>query len=113
MLFYSGAALEVPQGRIWFTLMNPFRDRTSEATAERLISDLNTENCPKIIKEFSDDDRICPTMLGPLSSKLVWREDGLSARMLVYDLVGKRARLWIVFAREEAGFMVRSVFLVR
>jgi hypothetical protein len=113
MLFYSGAAIEVPQGRIWLVVMNPFRDRTSEHTAERLIGDLKTDNCPEIIKEFSNDNRICPTVQGSHSERLIWRQDGPFTRVLVYDLTGKHARLWITFTREESGFGVRNVSLVR
>jgi hypothetical protein len=110
-LFYLGAAVEVPQGRA-IAVMNPFRDKTSERTAEHLIRDLKTGDCLKIIMDFGDGNRICPAIQGSIFERLVWREDNPSARVLVYDLTGKGARLWITFNRDEGGFGVRSVSLI-
>jgi len=113
MLFYYGGAVEVPNGRA-IAIMNPFRDTASEETAERLIRDLRTGNCQAIVKEFSDDGpRICSVLQTTRRSRLVWRQDGTLNRMLVYDVPEKQARLWIGFAREEGGWQVRSVSIVR
>jgi hypothetical protein len=113
MLYYYGGAVEVPNGRA-IAIMNPFRDKASEETAERLIRDLKNGNCQTIVKEFSDDGpRICSVLQTTHRARLVWRQDGELNRMLVYDLPEKRARIWIGFAREEGGWQVRSVSVVR
>jgi len=113
MLFYYGGAVEVPNGRA-IAVMNPFRDTESEETAARLVRDLRTGSCQTILKEFSDDGpRICSILQTTRRSRLVWRHDGELDRMLVYDVPEKRARLWIGFAREEGGWQVRSVSIVR
>jgi len=112
VLFYYGGAVESPDETA-LAIMNPFRDKASEKTAERLIADLRTSNCQTIVKEFSDDPRICPVLQTSHHARLVWREDGDSSRMLVYDIPEKRARLWISFSREEGGLGVRSISVVR
>lgn len=113
MLFYYGGAVEVPGGTA-VAVMNPFRDEASEDTAERLIRDLRTDNCQTIVKQFSDDSpRICSVLQTTHRARLVWRQDGNLNRTLVYDLPEKRARLWIGFAREEGGWQVRSLSVVR
>jgi hypothetical protein len=43
VVLYVHGTPEVPQGRM-FSVFNPFRDRTSEHTAERLIGDLRTDS---------------------------------------------------------------------
>src|SRR5580698_6964399 len=74
MLFYYGGAVEVPDGRA-IAVMNPFRDKASEETAERLIRDLRTGNCQAIVKQFSDDGpRICPVLQTTRRTRLVWRQ---------------------------------------
>jgi hypothetical protein len=113
-LFAHGTP-EVPQGRT-FSVFNPFRDRTSEHTAERLIHDLRTDKCDQIVRELDRDDydpRVCPVMSGTTQSSLVWRQDGESARVLVYAIPERRARLWIAFRRDDAGLTVSSVSVVR
>jgi len=113
VLFYYGGAVEVPNGRA-IAVMNPFRDTASEGTAERLIRDLRTGNCQAIVKKFSDNGpRICSVLQTTRRSRLVWRQDGNLNRTLVYDVPEKQARLWIGFAREEGGWQVRSVSVVR
>jgi hypothetical protein len=113
MLFYYGGAVEVPDGRA-IAVMNPFRDRASEETAERLIRDLRTGNCQPIVKQFSDDGaHLCSVLQTTRRATIVWRQDGNLNRTLVYDLPEKRARLWIGFAREEGGWQVRSLSVVR
>ena len=112
VLFYYGGGVEVPGGTA-LAIMNPFRDTVSERTAERLIADLRTGNCAAVIEELGNDPRICPTLEGTHRERLVWREDRGTGRMLVYELPEKRARLWIGFAREEGGFAVRSLSVIR
>jgi hypothetical protein len=113
MLFYYGGAVEVPNGRA-IAVMNPFRDTASEDTAGRLIRDLKSRNCESIVKEFSDDGRrICSVLQTTHRARLVWRQDSVLIRTLVYDIPEKHARLWIGFAREEGGWQVRSVSVVR
>ena len=113
MLFYYGRAVEVPDGRA-IAVMNPFRDRASEETAERLIRDLRTGNCQPIVKQFSDDGaHLCSVLQTTRRATIVWRQDGTLSRTLVYDLPEKRARLWIGLVREEGGWQVRSLSVVR
>jgi len=113
MLFYYGAAVEVPNGRA-IAVMNPFRDTASEDTAGRLIRDLRTGNCETIVKQFSYDGfRICSVLQTTHGARLVWRQDSILNRMLVYDIPEKHARIWIGFAREEGGWQVRSISVVR
>ena len=85
MLFYYGGAVEAPSENA-FAVMNPFRDRGSEKTAERLIADLRTSNCQTIVKEFSEDPHICPILQTSRRPNLVWRQDGESQRILFYDI---------------------------
>jgi hypothetical protein len=114
VLFAHGTP-EVPQGRM-FSVFNPFRDRTSEHTAERLIHDLRTGKCDQIVRELDRDHydpRVCSVMSDTTQSSLVWRQDGESARVLVYAIPERRARLWIAFRRDEVGLTVSSVSVVR
>lgn len=116
VVLFSHGTPEVPQGRM-FTLFNPFRDRTFERTAERLINDLRTDKCDSIVRELDRgqdyDPRICSVLLKTTGQELVWRQDGESAKVLVYAIREKQARVWIAFRRDEAGFMVSSVSVVR
>lgn len=112
VLFYYGAAAEVPGGTA-FAVMNPFRDQTSEHTARRLIADLRTSNCQTILKQFGRQTDICTVLQSGRRATLVWRRDDESRRMLVYDIPEKQARLSISFSREEAGFVISSVSMVR
>ena len=94
--------------------MNPFRDKTSERTAERLLHDLKTSECQKIVAQYSDEPDICPTVQGANRVSLSWREDGESKRVLVYKLVGKEeAKLWVILVREEGGFGVQGISMIR
>ncbi len=112
MLFHYGTP-EV-SGESVFAIMNPFRNRLPETIAERLISDLHTRQCEKILRDLhSDGDRICPAMDGGEDAHLVWREDEETTRILVYDLPKSKSRLQITSSREEAGFAVRAVSLIR
>jgi hypothetical protein len=49
-----------------FSVFNPFRDRTSEHTAERLIDGLGPEKCDQIVRDLDRaenyDPRVCPIM---------------------------------------------------
>jgi hypothetical protein len=116
VLFYHGAAAEVPQGRV-VVVFNPFRNRDSENTAERLIHDLETGDCQRVMQALSSatdyDPRVCLVMSSSRKHSLVWRKDGEQSRVLVYDIPQKRARLWITFHRYESGFAISSVSVAR
>ena len=116
ILFYHGAAAEVPQGRV-VVVFNPFRDRASENTAERLIHNLESGDCQRVVEGLNSgtdyDPRVCLVMGSSEKHNLVWRKDGEQSRVLVYDIPVKRARLWITFTRYEGGFEVSSVSVVR
>jgi hypothetical protein len=47
------------------------------------------------------------------SSHLIWREDRSTTRVLVYDLPGSKSRLWITWRRDEVGFVVNGISLIR
>ena len=116
VVIFSHGTPEVPQGRM-FTIFNPFRDRTSEHTAERLIADLRSSRCADVVRSIegseNDDPRVCEVMSHTEEYALVWRRDGESSRVLVYAVPQERARLWISFRREEPGFVVSSVTAIR
>ena len=112
MLFHHGSP-EVPGG-FAFAIMNPFRNRLPETIAERLMSDLHTRRCEEILSNLhSDGDRICPAVREAESARLIWREDGETTRILVYDLPKSKSRLEIMSSREEVGFAVSAVSLIR
>ena len=100
-----------------FTIFNPFRNRDSEHTAERLIDDLRTGRCPQVVRSIDRnenyDPRVCDVMSQTQGHALVWRQDGESSRVLVYAVPEKNARLWIAFRRDEVGFVISSVSIVR
>jgi hypothetical protein len=113
VLYYYGGAPEVPGGRA-LVILNPFRDQVSEETASRLINDLRTTKCAEILQGFnSNPGRICPVMSANRYARLIWRADGESSRVLVYDLPESKSRLWVTFARDEGGWEVRTVSLIR
>jgi len=113
MLYHYGAAPEVPQGRS-FTVMNPFRNRRPEEVAEELMSDLRTSRCEQTLRDLhSEDSPICSIMSANKSARLIWREDGSSNRVLVYHLPESESNLWIISRRDEVGFIVGSVSLIR
>jgi hypothetical protein len=116
IVLYSHGTPEVPQGRM-FTIFNPFRDRTSEHTAERLIRDLKSDQCEHVVRGLDIageyDPRICTVMRHASGYSLVWRADEESAKELVYNVPDQRARLWIGFRRDESGFGVSSVTVIR
>jgi len=112
MLFQHGTP-EVPGGHA-FAIMNPLRNRRPEHVAEQLISDLHTSRCQGILHELhSEDPRLCPVLKEDRDARLIWREDGDSVRVLVYDLPKSKARLWITSTRGEIGFAVKRVSLIR
>ena len=88
-----------------WVIFNPFRDRTSEHAAERLIDDLRTDQCERIVREFDVaekyDPRVCAVMNKTKAHSLVWRQDGESSKVLVYAITEKSARLWISFRRRR------------
>jgi protein-S-isoprenylcysteine O-methyltransferase Ste14 len=111
MLFQHGT-LEVPESTA-FAIMNPFRSHVSEQTAERLIRDLRTSECEHIVQSLNSEIRMCPTLRGNRQSRLIWREDGDSTQVLVYDLPDVQSRLWITVHRHESGFEVDRISLIR
>ena len=112
MLFQHGTP-EVPGGHA-FAIMNPFRDRRPEEVAEQLIAELRTGRCAEILRDFhSDDFRICPVMRDGGTARLIWRQDGSATRVVVYDLPKSKSRLWITSSRDEVGFVVSHVSLIR
>jgi hypothetical protein len=111
VLFYLGSGIEVPDGTA-ISIMNPFRDRTSELTAQNLIKDLRSSGCKKIVRDLhSDPNAICPTLQENRNVTLVWREDSFNSRLLVYRLQRQNARIWIKFDRYETGFAISSLAL--
>ena len=76
ILYYYGAAPEAPQGSA-FAILNPFRDRSDEANAERLIRDLRTNNCEQIVRVRleADPEIICPVMRKNTVASMIWVED--------------------------------------
>jgi hypothetical protein len=112
MLIQHGTP-EVPGGHA-FAIMNPFRNRRPEQVAEELISDLHTSRCEQILRDLhSEDPRFCPTLQKNRNATLIWREDGKSVRVLVYDLPNSNSRVWISSTRDEIGFVVTRVSLIR
>jgi len=112
MLFQHGTP-EVPGNRA-FAIMNPFRYRRPEEVAVELMADLRTSRCDQILRHLhSEDTRICTVLRQDTNPKLIWREDEDFKRNLVYDLPRSKSRLWITSSREEGGFVVSSVSLVR
>ena len=111
MLFQHGTP-EVPGVRA-FAIMNPFRAQDSEHTAERLIRDLRTAKCERIVHRLTSDERICPAMRDNRDAYLMWRQDSDSAQMLVYDLPDIESRLWVSFARREGAVEVDGLSFIR
>ena len=113
VLYHYGASPEVPQGRS-FTIMNPFRNRRPEEVANELMADLRTSRCEQILRDLhSADSPTCSIMSANKSARLIWREDGSTSRVLVYHLPESDSNLWIRSVRDEAGFGVDSVSLIR
>ena len=120
MLYYYGAALEVPQGRA-IPVLNPFRPRHDEATAESLIQALRTGRCEEIARERlqTEASDLCPVMRANRTASLVWVDpeyDGSNpryTRTLVYDLPDSRARLFVYFRLDEVGWGVSTVNVLR
>jgi hypothetical protein len=114
LMLYQHGTPEVPQGHA-FAIMNPFRDRRPEEVAEQLMSDLRTSRCEQILRDLnSENSRICSTMSRNKIARLIWREDGSTARVLVYHLPESQSRLWITSHRDpEVGFVVNGVSLIR
>jgi len=113
LMLYQHGTPEVPGGRA-FAIMNPFRNRRPEEAAQELISDLRTSRCGQILRDFhSEDMRICEVLREDKNPRLIWRQDGEMIRMLVYDLPRSKSRLWITSSRDEVGFVVSAVSLIR
>jgi protein-S-isoprenylcysteine O-methyltransferase Ste14 len=111
MLFQHGTP-EVPGARA-FAIMNPFRNQDSEHMAERLIGDLRTTECERVLHSLSSDERICPIMRDNGEAHLMWRQDSDSAQMLVYDLPDVEARLWVSFSRRGNAWEMHGLSIVR
>jgi hypothetical protein len=112
-MLYQHGNPEAPPGHA-FAIMNPFRDRRPEEVAEELMSDLRTSRCEEILhKLHSEDPRICPIMSENKSARLIWREDGSMTRVLVYHLPESAANLWITSRRDEVGFIVAGLSIIR
>jgi hypothetical protein len=120
VLYYYGAAPQVPRGRA-IAILNPFRDRKDEANAEWLIRDLRTDKCEQIARErlSSDSARVCPVLRNSTKASLIWLDaetkNGVRAttRDLWYDLPESRSRLVVHFANSEPGWGVNTVELSR
>jgi len=120
MLYYYGASPEVAQGRA-VPIFNPFRDRKDEHTAEEVIRDLRTNRCEEISSRRlqADPVRICSALRGSTKALLIWEDrrlDGTgltSSRQLVYDLPECKARLFIYFSLDEAGWGVSTISILR
>jgi putative addiction module antidote len=114
VLFYHGAAAEVPRGRV-IVVFNPFRNRDSENTAGRVIRDVRTEDCQPVVQSLSGgkdyDPRVCLVMGKTGNHNLIWREDREQSRVLVYDIAEQPARLWITFPVTRAGLRFRRFLL--
>jgi hypothetical protein len=75
---------------------------------------LHTNRCEQILHDLhSEDPRLCPTLQKDTDARLIWREDGNSVRVLVYDLPNSKSRMWITSTRDEIGFVVTRVSLIR
>jgi hypothetical protein len=112
MLIQHGTP-EAPGGYA-FAIMNPFRNRRPEQIAEQLISDLHSSRCEQVLHDLhSEDPRLCPILQKDTDMRLIWREDGDSVRVLVYDLPKGNSRLWITSTRSDVGSVVTRVSLIR
>jgi hypothetical protein len=117
MLYYYGASPEVPQCRA-VTFLNPFRDHHDEGLAKWLIGDLRTAGCEKIVRERlqADPTRICPVLRSNNKATLIWiepRQHDRESRQLIYDLPENKARLIVYFGRDEWGWGIRTVSVLR
>ncbi len=119
VLYYYGASPEVPKGTA-VAVLNPFRNRTDEATAESLILDLRTSRCEQIVRERLREDptRICPVLHNNKTASLIWLDPMRShgtyrrSRSLVYDLPESGARIVVYFGTDEVGWGVSTVSLI-
>ncbi len=111
MLFQHGTP-EVPGPRA-FVIMNPFRSQDSEHAAERLIRDIRTTGCERVVHNLSSDERICPVLRDNRKAHLMWRQDSDSAQLLVYDLPDVEARLWVSLSRRKNTWEVDGLSIVR
>jgi hypothetical protein len=59
------------------------------------------------------DPRVCLVMHDTAKYSLVWREDREQDCMLVYRIPEKQANLWIASRRDESGFEISWVSVVR
>jgi hypothetical protein len=116
VVLFSHGTPEVPRGQM-LTVFNPFRDRASERTAERLIDDLRSDKYEQIVRGLDRngnyDPGVCSVMNKTAGHSLVWRQDGESTKVLVYAVPEKSARLWVSMRRDEVGFIVSTISVVR
>jgi hypothetical protein len=59
------------------------------------------------------DPRVCLVMHDTAKYSLVWREDREQDCMLVYRIPEKQANLWIASRRDESGFEISWVSVLR
>ena len=117
-VLYRHGTPEVP-GNSAFVIMNPFRDRTSERTADHLIRDIENGNCEEILasNRIAHAASSCEVLKHSRGYKLVDarnRENvGGFTRILVYQLPEANARLWIYFDRDEVGHDIGSISVIR
>lgn len=120
VLYYYGASPEVPQGRA-IAILNPFRDRSDEAIAEKLIRDLRTNRCAEIVRKDLNEtpERLCPAVQNTTRAKLIWLDAQRYAgnwkqpRQLYYDLPENHARLVINFHTDEVGWAVSGALIIQ
>jgi hypothetical protein len=112
LLYYYGASpAEVPQGTA-IPILNPFRNRDDEQSAEQLIHDLRSSQCEQIARErlLTYPHEVCPVVRSTTKAFLIWLDpvpsfQGSSpSRQRVFDLPEARARLAVYFNRDEAGW---------
>lgn len=111
MLFQHGTP-EVPSRRA-FAVMNPFRDRSPERTAEELIALLHSKSCNQVVTGLSTDERVCSTLAIDGSAYLVYRKDADGGQVLVYELWKTNSRLWLALGQHENGLRVEQVSIIR
>jgi len=119
MLYYYGASPEVPQGRS-IPVFNPLRDHNDEKLAERLIRDLRTPECERIVKERlqSEPAQVCPLLRSENRVRLIWigpkqQQPFGASRLLYYDLPKAKARLSVYFGMDESGWEITTVSVLR
>ncbi len=119
MLYYYGASPEVVHGRA-VAFLNPFRDRHDEGLAKWLIGDLRTAQCEKIVRDRlqAEPAQICPVLRSNSGATLIWlgprqHDPRGDSRQLFYDLPENKVRLLVYFGRDEWGWGIRTVSVLR